>query len=278
MNEDRGERLQKALAHLGLASRRDVEAWIRAGRLTVNGDPAALGMRVHARDKIRLDGRLVRWRPVASEQVLVCHRSPGEPLDRAGEADRPGLLERLPHAAGRRFVAVSPMPLQDGGLELVTSDGALAERLQRSVRRLLCEYSVRLRGELAEAQLRSVLEGALDSGGRVTVLGCQPSGGEGTNRWYSLSAEGASGRDVRRLFEHTGVVVSRVLRTRLGPVALDRTLARGRFRKLAPDEVAQLREAPPQSPLLSVEAPAGDAAARRSKQREVRTGKRLRTR
>jgi len=278
MTEDRGERLQKALAHLGLASRRDVEAWIRAGRLTVNGDSAALGTRVRAHDKVRLDGRLVRWKPVATEQVLVCHRSPGEPLGRAEEAARSSLLERLPHATGRRFVAVSPMPLQDGGLELVTSDGALAEKLQRSVRGLLAEYSVRLRGELDEPQLRSVLAGTLDSGGRVTVLDCQPGGGEGTNRWYSLSAQGASGRDIRRLFEHAGAIVSRVLRTRLGPIALDRTLARGRFRKLAPDEVERLREAPPPRGLLSVETPAGDTAARGPEQRKVRAGKRFRAR
>jgi 23S rRNA pseudouridine2605 synthase len=237
--------LQKALARLGLASRRDAEAWIRDGRLTVNAEPAALGTRVRARDQIRLDGRLVRWKPLAAEQVLVCHRSPGERLDRAVEGDRPGLLERLPHGAGRRFVTVSPMPLQDGGLELVTSDGELAERLQRGVRGLVAEYSVRLRGELTETQLQSVLAGALDSGGRVVVLECVPGGGEGVNRWYSLSTRGASGKDVRRLFEHAGAVVSRVLRTRLGPVALDRSLARGRFRKLAPREIERLREAQP---------------------------------
>lgn len=226
----------------------------------MNGGPAALGTRVHAHDQIRLDGRLVRLKPVGTEQVLVCHRSPGEPLDRrshsepldlSAEADRPGLLERLPHAAGRRFVAVSPMPLQDGGLELVTSDGELAEKLQRSVRGLIAEYSVRLRGELDEAQLQSVLAGTLDTGGRVTVLDCTPGGGEGANRWYSLSARGASGRDVRRLLEHAGAVVSRVLRTRLGSVALDRTLARGQFRKLAPDELERLRE--PQTPAAALE-------------------------
>lgn len=244
MAHDRGERLQKVLGHLGLGSRRDVEGWIRAGRLTVNGVLAELGTRVQASDQIRLDGRLVHSKPVPTQQVLVCHRSPGEPLEGSVGTGRTALVERLPRGAGRRFVVISPMPRQDGGLELVTSDGALAEKLQRGVRSLLAEYSVRVRGELSDAQRQGIMAGRTPQDPPLEVLACTPAGGEGVNRWYTLEVRGASGRDVRRLFEHTGIVVSRVLRTRLGPVALDRTLARGRFRRLTSDELDALREAP----------------------------------
>ncbi len=257
------ERLQKALAHLGLGSRRDVETWIRAGRLTVNGEIAALGARVREGDQIRLDGRLVRRRPPASQQVLLCHRSPGERLDQSHAPDRPSIFERLPHVAGRRFIAVSPMPRQDGGLELVTSDGALAEKLQRAVRSLVAEFSVRVRGELAEAQLSGVLEGVLDRGARLEVLACSPSGGEGVNRWYALTVRGASGKDVRQLFERSGVLVSRVLRTGLGSVLLDRTLARGQFRRLEPEELARLIGGDRGEAAL----PAASVTARRSSRR-----------
>lgn len=253
MPHDSGQRLQKALAHLGLGSRREVEDWIRAGRLTVNGAIASLGMRVRDADRIRLDGRLVRQRPAASQQVFVCHRSPGEPLDASTPqrprstppeapepAPREALFERLPRSGGRRFIAVSPMPLPDGGLELATSDGEIAERLQRAVRGLTAEYRVRLRGALDESQLASVRSGTLDSGERLEVLDCSPRGGEGTNHWYALTARGASGRDVRQLLERSGAIVGRVLRTRLGPVVLDRSLSRGRFRKLSPAQVDAL--------------------------------------
>jgi 23S rRNA pseudouridine2605 synthase len=239
MDQDRGERLQKALARLGLASRRDVEAWIRSGRLTVNGRVAMLGTRVLGTDQIRLDGRLVYRRAAVSQQVLVCHRSPGEWLDRA-DGERTALLERLPRNAGRRFVAVSPLPHQDGGLELVTSDGELALKLQRAVRTLVAEFSVRLRGELSDAQLESIRAGTLDRGPPLEVQACEPGGGEGANRWYSVTVRGASGKAVRRLFEHTGALVSRVLRTRLGAVTLDRALGRGQFRKLDGGELEQL--------------------------------------
>jgi 23S rRNA pseudouridine2605 synthase len=259
MPQDPGQRLQKALAHLGLGSRREIEAWIRAGRLTVNGTAAQLGMRVRESDRIRLDGRLVRQRAAPAQQVFLCHRSPGEPLDAAqgttpsqsapaadaAEASgrgppREALFERLPRSGGRRFIAVSPMPQHDGGLELVTSDGQIAERLQRAVRGLPVEFSVRVRGELDDAQRSRVLSGELDSGARLEISECTGEGGEAANHWYTLIARGASGKDVRQLFERSGALVSRVLRTRLGSVMLDRALSRGRFRKLTPPELQRL--------------------------------------
>jgi 23S rRNA pseudouridine2605 synthase len=245
MSDAAGQRLQKALAHLGLASRREVEAWIRAGRLTVNGQPATLGMRVVSADKVRLDGRLVRQRAGTAVKVFAVHRSPGVEMRE--------LLQQLPRSGGRRFVAVSPMPAIDGGLELVSSDGETAERLQRLVRRLMVDFSVRVHGELSPEGIERVLQGRLDNGTTLVVQSCEAGGGEGRNRWYTVITLGASGKDVRQLFERQGAMVSRVLRTRLGSVTLDRSLARGRSRLLDEAQTAAL--------LLGVEAATADAAA-----------------
>jgi 23S rRNA pseudouridine2605 synthase len=242
MHKQRGEpeRLQKVLARAGLASRREAEDWIRAGRLTVNGQAASLGVRVSPDDEVRLDGRVIHQRaPQAGGRTYIYHRSPGESLD-SPPADTPDavpLLARLPKRAGRRFMVVSPMPRIDGGLELLCADGELAARLQRSVRSLSSELSVRVRGELTEQQIEGVLGGVLDSGERLTVLGCEPAGGEGANRWYAITARGASGKEVRQLFERQGAIVSRVLRTRLGSLALERSLGRGHYRELAREEL-----------------------------------------
>lgn len=246
------ERLQKLLARAGLASRREAEAWIRAGRLTINGATATLGARAGARDQVRLDGRLVRTpASPAAARAFACHRSPGEPLrGPTGEAPggagvaRPALFERLPRRAGRRFIAVSPMPRVDGGLELVSADGALALRLQRAVHALSSEFSVRVRGELTAVQLEAIRGGALDAGAPLQVERCEAAGGEGSNRWYALAVRGASGKEVRQLFERAAALVSRVLRTRLGPVTLERTLARGQFRELTAAELTALLAAP----------------------------------
>src|SRR5205814_384017 len=196
------ERLQKMLARAGLASRREAEAWIRAGRLTINGTMAQLGARVAPRDEVRLDGRLVRARAAeAGARAFLCHRSAGEPLrtpalpasEPGARAPRAALLERLPRRLGRRFIAVSPMPRVDGGLELVSSDGALAMRLQRAVHALRSEFGVRVRGELSAAQLEGIRAGALDSGARLAVERCEAAGGEAANRWYTLGVQGGRG-------------------------------------------------------------------------------------
>ncbi|MGQ0833543.1 MAG: S4 domain-containing protein [Gammaproteobacteria bacterium] len=238
------ERVQKVLSALGLASRREAEEWIRAGRVTINGRAAELGARARPGDEIRLDGRLVRQRAARSTPVFLCHRSPGEPLA--------SIIERLPRRAGRRFIAVSPMPRIDGALELVTADGALGAQLQRMVRALSSDFSARVRGELDESQLEGVREGMLDRGTRLAIERCEPAGGEGANRWYEIVARRASGKDVRQLLERQGALVSRVLRTRLGPLTLDRGLARGQFRELTPAELDSL---------LAIEAAPRDAAA-----------------
>lgn len=235
-----GERLQKVLAEAGLASRRQAEQWIRDGRVTVNGVAAVLGQRVERRDEIRIDGRPVRQaRHRATDSVYLCHRSPGDDLHQ-------GLVPRLPRRAGRRFVAVSPMPRIDGGLELLTSDGALAARLQRRVRDSISEFSVRIRGDLNDAGRDAVLRGELDDGSTLRVESLEASGDEGdaSNRWYHIRARGPSGKAIRQLFERQGVVVSRVMRTALGELRLTRDLGRGHFRLLDAAESAVLDDEP----------------------------------
>jgi 23S rRNA pseudouridine2605 synthase len=236
------ERLQKILARAGLASRREAEEWIRAGRVTVNGEVATLGTRAEGKDHVRLDGRLIRQASVKNAATFLCHRSPGEALrePRDGE-ERGALAERLPSRAGKRFIAVSPMPQVDGGLELLTADGELAARLQRGVRRLEIVFSLRVRGEFDAQQLAGILGGELDAG-RLEILGCEPQHqeAEGSNRWYELVTRGANGRDLRSLVERQGVVASRILRTRLGSLQLDRHLKRGQARPLTAQELADL--------------------------------------
>jgi 23S rRNA pseudouridine2605 synthase len=229
------------LAQLGLASRREAESWIRAGRLTVNGTPAPLGLRVRVDDQVRLDGRLVRRQALPPRRIFLCHRSPGTTLGQPQQES--AMASRLPTRAGRRFVAVSPMPRIDGGLELLTSDGELALRLQRAAHHLPCEFSVRVRGELTDAQREGALSGVLDRGAVLSVESCEPAGGAGANRWYTLIARGGSGKDVRQLFERQGALVSRVLRIRFGPLLLPRHIARGQFRELTREETDALIDA-----------------------------------
>jgi 23S rRNA pseudouridine2605 synthase len=235
------ERLQKFLAQRGLGSRRVVEEWIRAKRISVNGRIAELGQRVSERDEIRLDGRSIKTRAAASAQVFIFNRSPGDPL-REPDGERAPLIDRLPKAAGRRFIAVSPMPGIDGGLELVTSDGALGEKLQRASHKLPCEFSVRVKALLGPDQLEGVKSGKIDRPTRMTIESVTSSEAdlEGSNRWYAVIARSASGKDIRQLFERQGVLVSRILRVSMGKVKLDKSLSRGQFRQLESEDIDAL--------------------------------------
>jgi 23S rRNA pseudouridine2605 synthase len=244
------ERLQKFLAQRGLGSRRAIEEWIREQRISVNGRMAELGQKVTERDDIRLDGRQIKTRASAAAQVFIFNRSPGDPLqlvdgargarDAAGE--RAALIDRLPKTAGRRFIAVSPMPGIDGGLELVTSDGALAEKLQRASHKLPCEFSVRVKAELGPDQLAGVESGKIDRPTRMAIERVTTSEAaiEGSNRWYAVIARSASGKDIRQLFERQGVLVSRILRVSMGKVKLDKSLSRGQFRQLDSEDIEGL--------------------------------------
>jgi 23S rRNA pseudouridine2605 synthase len=249
------ERLQKYLAQRGLGSRRAIEEWIRAQRISVNGRIAELGQKVTPQDEIRLDGRPIKTRAAAGEQVFIFNRSPGDPLQpvdgartgRDADGERAPLIDRLPKNAGKRFVAVSPMPGIDGGLELVTSDGALAEKLQRASHKLACEFSVRVKALLGPDQLAGVESGKLDRPTRMQIESVTTSDAdlEGSNRWYSIVARGASGKDIRQLFERQGVLVSRILRVSMGAVKLDKSLSRGQFRQLEADDIDGLLKAAP---------------------------------
>jgi 23S rRNA pseudouridine2605 synthase len=134
------------------------------------------------------------------------------------------------------------MPGIDGGLELVTSDGALGEKLQRSAHKLACEFSVRVKALLGPDQLEGVKSGKIDRATRMTIESVTSSEAdlEGSNRWYAVIARSASGKDVRQLFERQGVLVSRILRVSMGKVKLDKSLSRGQFRQLESEDIEGL--------------------------------------
>ena len=234
------ERLQKVLSQLGVASRREAEQWIRAGRLTINGRAATLGAKVEPGDQLRLDGRLIRQqRADRTLPVLICHRSPGIALLRQADGSQ-SFTDDLPRRTGTRFMSISPLPQVDGGLELLSADGELAGRLQRAVRAHVLVYSLRVRGELSRVQEEGIRAGLLDRGTALKVLAIVPAGGAGSNHWYQVDTLGASGNDLRQLLERQGVTVSRLMRIRIGTLQLERSLPRGRWRELTPEEISAL--------------------------------------
>ena len=238
------ERIQKLLAARGIGSRRQVEAWITEGRVTVNGKPARPGQPIDERDDVRLDGRRLRLgRGVdAPHRGIAYHRPPQEGV-RSSKDAAPSAVEKLPKAGGHRWVPVSPLPPRDAGLELFVTDGALAAGLTKRGYAITIEYSVRLRGAFDEAGISERLQEQAESAGlKGRIEDVVAAGGEGSNRWLQVTVTGLRPRDLREAFAGCGLEANRILRTRFGPIAMDRALARGRSRALTEGELRSLRE------------------------------------
>jgi 23S rRNA pseudouridine2605 synthase len=238
------ERVQKLLAAAGIGSRREVERWIREGRLEINGEVPALGAKLAPQDRITLDGRPVRLHaPAAKElRVLLYHRSPGESLDLKAATSRAAEHLKLPRSGGR-WLAIQPMPPVDGGLEILTDDGSWAHRVSRGVHALTVDYVLRMRGALTEELLAEFRAAADCEGEPMNILKADAKLGEGANHWLNVTVRATRSALVRHWWAARGIIVSRLMRVRFGPVHLAHELPRGHSRAmLAAERNALLNE------------------------------------
>lgn len=235
-----GERLQKVLARAGIASRREAEDWISAGRIKVNGAQARLGQRVIASDAIALDGRLLEREALSASvrRVLLYNKPVGEICTRHDPEGRRTVFESLPKLREGRWLNVGRLDINTSGLLLLTTDGELANRLMHPSFGMDREYAVRVHGEVDEAMLERLKQGVTLEDGKARFSDIQKAPeGDGINHWYHCVVLEGRNREVRRLWESQGVQVSRLKRVRFGPVFLTAKLAQGRFRELTQAEV-----------------------------------------
>jgi 23S rRNA pseudouridine2605 synthase len=214
-----------------LGSRREIEAWVAAGRVTVNGQVAKLGDRAAPSDSVAVDGKAVERPGVATPRVLMYHKPVGELVTRSDPEGRRTVYSQLPPG---RWIAVGRLDLNSSGLLLFTDSGELANRLMHPRYGLEREYLARVKGELNAAELARLRQGILLDGipARFERIDSDRQG-EGVNCWYRVVLREGRNREVRRLFEALGHPVSRLSRVRFGPVELPRDLAAGRWRELS---------------------------------------------
>ncbi len=240
-----GEKLQKVLARLGIASRRDVEKWIVEGRVKVNGAVATLGQRVDSHDAIAVDGRLLKREETSQvvRRVLIYNKPDGEICTRNDPEGRPTVFDRLPRPKEGRWINIGRLDINTTGLLLFTTDGELANRLMHPSYEMDREYAVRVRGEVDDEMIERLKTGVMleDGPARFTDIQEAP-GGEGFNHWYHCVVMEGRNREVRRLWESQGLVVSRLKRVRFGPVFMTSDLPMGRWREMSQAEVDILSE------------------------------------
>ncbi|MBO1531156.1 23S rRNA pseudouridine(2605) synthase RluB [Psychrobacter sp. F1192] len=238
------EKLQKALARMGLGSRRQMEEVIKSGRVSVNSGPATIGDRVGQGDEIRVDGRLIKYTAENEKRrrVLAYYKPEGEICSASDPEGRPTVFERLPKLTHDRWVMVGRLDINSTGLLLFTNDGEMAHRLMHPSNEVTREYAVRVLGEVTPDIARNLTAGVMLEDGMAQFEDIKEGGGDGVNKWYHVKLKEGRNREVRRLFESQGLKVSRLLRTRYGTISLPKELRTGRFLELDKKEINTLTD------------------------------------
>ncbi|OTQ58828.1 23S rRNA pseudouridine(2605) synthase RluB [Gilliamella sp. A7] len=243
---DNTEKLQKVLANLGNGSRREIEAMIVAGKISVDGKIASLGDRVdvNASPKIRINGHLVQLRSKEKEvcRVLAYYKPEGEICSRNDPQGRATVFERLPRLKNARWINIGRLDINTSGLLLFTTDGELANRLMHPRHEIEREYAVRVFGNITDQQLNQLRKGVQLEDGPAAFNSIKPQGGDGLNQWFNVVITEGRNREVRRMWEAIDVQVSRLLRIRYGNITLPKGLSRGTWMELGIDSVNYLRE------------------------------------
>ncbi len=228
------ERLQKVLANAGHGSRRQIEEWIAAGRITINNLPAKLGDRVTAEDNIAIDGRALQSYRLETpkRQVLVYYKPEGEVCTRSDPEGRLTIFDKLPKLRNARWITVGRLDFNTAGLLLLTTDGVLANKLMHPSTEIEREYAVRILGKVDGAMLERLKQGVMLDDGMANFDTIIDAGGEGINHWFHVILKEGRNREVRRLWESQGVKISRLMRVRYGPITLRKGLRRGQMEEL----------------------------------------------
>ncbi len=213
-----GERIAKVVARAGLASRRDAEELITAGRVTVNGrvinSPA---LDVTANDSIAVDGKVLP--PRERTRLFMYHKPRGLMTTHADPEGRPTVFDNLPEGLPR-LISIGRLDFNTEGLLLLTNDGGLARALELPDTGWLRRYRVRAHGEVTQAQLDELKKGVEVDGVKYGPIDAQLERDQGANVWLVFAIREGKNREVRNVMAHLGLEVNRLIRVSYGPFQL----------------------------------------------------------
>jgi 23S rRNA pseudouridine2605 synthase len=225
-----GERIAKVMARAGLCSRREAEAWIAAGRVSVNGQAiASPALNVSPADRIEVDGQPL---PRAERtRLFLFHKPRGLVTTNADPQGRPTIFDALPKGLPR-LVTVGRLDLNTEGLLLLTNDGGLARVLEHPNTGWLRRYRVRAHGKVTQAALDALRPGVTVDGVRYGPIEATLDREQGANIWLTFAIREGKNREVRNVLDHLGLSVNRLIRISFGPFQLG---------ELKPNEIEEVR-------------------------------------
>lgn len=218
-----------------------MEEWIGNGWVQVNGKTAQLGDKVSPDDQVTVKGSAIKLKWADRlPRIILYYKQEGEIVSRDDPQGRVSVFDRLPQAASSRWVAIGRLDINTSGLLILTTSGELVQRFAHPKFEVQREYAVRVLGEVSREQMQQLTQGIMLEDGLAQVERISEQGGEGANKWYNVVIKEGRNREVRRIFEHIGLTVSRLVRVGFGPIGLPNRLKRGQFYELNPAEVAAI--------------------------------------
>lgn len=247
VDEEERVRISKALSMSGVGGRRSCDELVSQGKVTINGKIALLGQQINQKDKIEVLGKPVKikWQDRLA-RIIIYHKPDGEIITRNDPQGRTTVFGKIPLLKNKRFVAVGRLDLNTSGLLIFTTSGDLANHFTHPRYEVEREYSVRIYGNpLTTEQISQLKKGIkLDDGLAKfnEIMAIESDNEDSKNHWYKVILLEGKNREIRRMFEYFNLIVSRLIRTRFGPIALPPRLKRGQYYELNEMEVAQIMQ------------------------------------
>jgi 23S rRNA pseudouridine2605 synthase len=232
------QRIQKIIAGAGLASRRQAELWIEAGRVSVNGQVVSLGDGADpVTDRIEVDGKPVSQEP--EKYCILLHKPVGYVTSAHDPQGRPVVVDLVKNFPVRLF-PIGRLDLTTSGLLLLTNDGNLAHHLAHPRHEVEKTYLARVRGEVSPRTVQQLEAGVKLEDGLTAPARVEVTRQVGTHSWVKITLREGRNRQVRRMFEAVGHPVSRLQRIQFGFLTLE-NLAPGQHRRLGKAEIEKLK-------------------------------------
>lgn len=235
------ERLQKFLAKAGVGSRRFCEELIKSKKIKINGKVAEIGVSVEITDVIEYEGNVISY--VKSDlKLLMLNKPEGVVSSNKKEKNLPIVFDYLPKSnLNTRWISIGRLDINSSGLMLFTNDGTFANFCMHPSSMIDREYLVRARGEFTQEKKQKMLSGINIEGATYQLTDIVEGEKHSSNQWFSVCLMSGKNKEVRKIFNYLDLEISRLKRTRFGPIFLPSSLKKGSTIELSNKEIDSLK-------------------------------------